>query len=63
MSTKYFCDRCNTESKSMPDKVLIPAPLHNYKHKINRTLDLCDSCITKLNDWVSPLPIGIVNND
>lgn len=58
MATIYRCDRCSKEETNDLDISRIEYPIYNY-HNFNKEnmthKDLCQSCISKLNDFMKPL--------
>jgi len=56
--TQYVCDRCGDESTSTHTKVEIP---REYVANDSQKVDLCESCMRALRDFVKPLPHPMPN--
>lgn len=63
MAKIYRCDRCGFDSKEILEEVHIPAPTNKNYYRNNRKLDLCNSCITILNQTVDKLPVIVGSLD
>lgn len=56
MATRYFCDRCNSDSdKSDHVSKLNYTYERDYGGEIVVKKDLCESCSRQLVEWLKPL--------
>lgn len=61
MATIYRCDKCDSEQKEPLVKVSIPIYNRYKSYKSGdeydfKSIDLCDNCISRLNDFIKPDP-------